>query len=103
MADVVPPIRDERVLETDPITGNPVFTLRWSEYLDEIGTTLNETTTVIEQNETIVMQGQQVLALQSELSKALNAIDSLITSAQISNARLSNMQKQIDCLNQLIG
>lgn len=99
MADVVPPVREETVI--DPLTGK--FTLRWSEYLDEVGTTLNETTSNIETNEPSSTQGQQLLALQSELNKSVNAIDQLINMSQLSNARLSEMQKEIDCLNQLIG
>lgn len=99
MVDVTSPIRSERLF--DPQTGN--ITIRFATFLDNLSTTVNETVIITEGTsevgESLALKTQ---ALIFEMRKDVEAIDQSLDLILNLNAKVTEMQKRIDNLEELI-
>ena len=105
MVDVIAPLRTEALFNIVTLpSGAPSIstTIRFATFLDDLATTLNQSTVDIATAEDFSVERQQALPLTVELSKRVDNIDELLPSFLNANAKIAELQKQIDNLNALI-
>ncbi len=99
MVDVTAPIRSEPLFDIE--TGN--ITVRFATFLDNLSATVNETVIITEgTSEVGDSQALKAQALISEFRKDVEAINQSLESTSKLNAKIAEMEKRIDNLEELI-
>lgn len=99
MDEIITPLRSEDII--DPLTGK--LSIRYAVYFEDLQNRVNETTVNVESAEGALSEVPGLVAAPiSEFQKALEEVDSLATSLQNANARIAELQKQVNNLDQLV-
>ncbi len=103
MVDVVAPLRSEPLFDILRLADGSIAastTIRFATYLDDIANNLNAV--VISEPIGDLSEVQQAQSFTSELSKRDDEIDQMASLLGNANARITEMQKQIDELEELV-
>jgi len=99
VVDVTSPIRSEPLIDLQ--TGN--ITIRFATFLDNLSTTVNETVIITEgTSEVGESQALKAQSLIAEMKKDVEAIDQALESMSMLNAKIAEMEKRINNLEELV-